>query len=94
LTHLAKTQDVAHSAYGTSRKGVPYTMDITKDLVHKISCLSSNVYVPVSGTKLFTVGANSDIKYTVDYGSGDCDNTVVITIGGKAITVTVNPSGN
>ena len=94
LTHLAKTQDVLHSATGTNRKEVNYTMDITKDLVYKVSCLSSNVYIPVSGTKLFKVGNNATIEYTIDYGNGDCDNTVVVTIGGKSVTVTASGNGN
>lgn len=96
VTFLAKTADITDSAWGTSRKGVNYTMDITKDLVHKVSCLGSNVYIPVSGTKLFRVGVgtNATVEYTIDYGDGTCDNTVTVTFGGKTVTVSTNGNGD
>jgi len=94
LTHLAKTQDVLHSATGTSRTGVDYTMDISKDLIHKVSCLP-NVSIPVSGTKDFSVVGNiKTINYSIDFGDGACDNTAVITIGTRSITVTLSKDGN
>jgi hypothetical protein len=94
ITHLAKTADITDSAWGTSRKGINYTMDITKDLVYKVSCLASKVYIPVSGTKLFKVGNNTTVDYTIDYGDGTCDNTVTVTLNGKSKQITVGGDGN
>jgi hypothetical protein len=98
MTIDAKSKDAIvtspHSAWGTNRKGVAYTMDITTDLVRKASCLSTGVTIPVSGVKAFTVGNNTQITYTLDYGDGTCDNTVSITLNGKTKTITVSSNGN
>jgi len=81
-----------HSATGTTRAKKEYTMDITSPLVYRAECLATKVYIAVGGEK--TIVTNS-IVYTINYGDGTtCDNTVVITVGGKSVTITANGDGN
>ena len=83
------------TASGTNRKGYSYQMQVTKDIVYKVSCLESKIFIPVSGTKTLTVtkGTNT-AQITVDYGDGTCDKTVTITVNGKTETVTVSRDDN
>jgi hypothetical protein len=81
-------------ATGQCKNGNTYQMLITKDLVHKISCLTEKVFIPVSGTKVMTVTNSTETKeYTVDYGDGGCDNSITVTINGKVKTITVDGEG-
>ncbi len=82
-------------ATGQGKNGNTYQMVITKDLVHKISCLADKVFIPVSGTKVITVTTSSATEqYTVDYGDGTCDNNITVTLNGKIKTITVSAEGN
>jgi len=74
-------------AEGSNRNEREYVMDITEDIVFKGSCFSVNKFLPVSGEKVLLVG---DREITVNYGEGDCDNTISVTIGGVTREVTVN----
>ena len=83
---------VTGSATGTNRKGKEYSMTITKALVYKRACAISNkVFMAVEGTKELTT---DNKKVTIDYGSGECDNKVTITINGKSKVVEATSDGN
>lgn len=85
---LDSTITVEGSANGSGRLGKTYTMDITKALVYKRSCMVNNgIYMAVEGTKLFAI--DTDKKITIDFGDGSCDRTVEVTIGGKSKSATV-----
>ncbi len=86
------THKAGGTASGVTRRTKEYAMAITKDIVYKVSCLATKVYIPVSGTKTITV--TGGLEYTIDYGDGTCDNTVTITVGGKTAIITVNGDGN
>jgi hypothetical protein len=81
-------------AYGKCKDGAIYQMQITKDLIHKVSCVADKVFIPVSGTKILTVTNNDTKQYTIDYGDGTCDNTITVTIGSKEKTINVNGEGD
>ena len=82
-------------ATGKCKNGDTYQMQITKDLIHKNSCLADKVFIPVSGTKVINVTTPSTTEqYTVDYGDGTCDNNITVTINGKVKTITVNAEGD
>jgi hypothetical protein len=66
-------------------------MTITQDLVEKLSCVLENVIVPVSGVEIITVGNK---EYTVDYGDGTCDNTILVTLNGKSKSINIDPNVN
>jgi hypothetical protein len=82
-------------ATGKCKNGNTYQMLITEDLVHKISCLAEKVFIPVSGTKIVTVTTSTQTKeYDIDYGDGRCDNSITVSINGKAKTISVNGEGD
>jgi hypothetical protein len=62
------------SAEGSNRNGRGYTIEILERLIYDRNC--EDVFIPVSGKKLIKHGER---EITVDYGNGECDNTVVIT---------------
>ncbi len=76
------------TAAGTNRNGRVYQVDITTPLVYKRECAINNrVFMAVEGTKVLTVDTNKVI--TIDYGSGECDKIVTVTINGRSKTVEV-----
>lgn len=79
------------SASGTNKKGVEYEMVVTKDMVEKVSCLSSKIFIPVSGEKIIST---ENKEYSIDYGDGSCDNDVTVTLNGKTKNISVNADGN
>jgi len=92
------THKAGSTAAGTDRKGNTYAMAITTDVVYRAECFASGFFLPVSGTKTFTVAAagsqTAGSTYIVDYGSTTCDNTITVQIGAKIVTVTVSGDGN
>jgi len=73
---------VTGTASGTNRDGKVYEMEITSELVYKRSCaISAKVFMAVAGTKELTVNGR---KLTIDYGTGDCDRTVTISVDGSS----------
>lgn len=78
---------VEGSATGANRNGTLYQVEITKPLVYKRECAISNrVFMAVEGTKVLTVNSNT---ITIDYGTGECDRIVTITINGQSRSVIV-----
>ncbi|HWK03064.1 MAG TPA: hypothetical protein VNS58_05510 [Puia sp.] len=88
----AGTTDVSDNVYSitgsntfSSSAGKTLTDSITTPLVWETSC--KNI---VSGIVGFTYGNNGvKLKGTLDYGSGDCDNTATIKVGATTKTVTL-----
>lgn len=78
-------------AKGTCKNGETYTMQVTKDIVEKASCRINKIFIPVSGTKVITVGNET---YTIDYGNGTCSDVITITIRGRLKQINFNPEGN
>ncbi|HEY0744089.1 MAG TPA: hypothetical protein VGD40_21635 [Chryseosolibacter sp.] len=62
------------TAEGNNRNGRGYFIEILEPLVYERAC--EDVFIPVSGKKLIKHGQR---EITVDYGNGECDNTVTIT---------------
>lgn len=78
---------VTGTAAGTNRDGKTYQMEITKPLVYKRECASSNSGgIAVEGTKVLTVDGK---VITIDYGSGVCDKLITITINGVSKEIEV-----
>lgn len=75
------------TAEGTNRNEVAYKVVITTPLVYKRECaISKKVFMPVEGVKVLTTVNN---EVTIDYGNGECDKTVTVTINGRSKTVEV-----
>ncbi|TXI70623.1 MAG: hypothetical protein E6Q41_01170 [Cyclobacteriaceae bacterium] len=78
---------VEGSGTGSNRNGASYQLEITKPLVYKRECAIGNkVFMAVEGTKVLTVGNHT---ITIDYGTGECDRIVTITINGQSRSVIV-----
>lgn len=85
---LNDSWNVTGTASGTNRRGNAYEMNITSPLVYKRECaISAKVFMAVQGTKELTVNGR---KLTIDYGTGDCDRTVTITVDGQSKNVDIN----
>lgn len=65
---------------GTDRIGRTYGLLVNLDVVRKASCSLAGIFKPVSGQVSIT---HDDKSKVVDFGDGNCDNTVTITINGK-----------
>ncbi|MEO7992313.1 MAG: hypothetical protein ABI663_22375 [Chryseolinea sp.] len=76
--------DKSSTASGTTRGGRAYEVSLTKDLTFKRLCGG----MPVSGTKKYLI--NGDKEIVIDYGSGDCDKKITVTVNGIARSLTVN----
>jgi hypothetical protein len=78
---------ISGTASGTNRKGKEYAISITKPLVYKRECaLNGKIFMAVEGTKELTTDGK---KVTIDYGAGECDRLVTITINGVSREVEV-----
>lgn len=74
--------NVTGTASGTNRAGKVYEMTITSALVYKRECaIGARVFMAVQGTKELVVNGK---KITIDYGTGDCDRIVTITVDGSS----------
>lgn len=78
---------VTGGANGTNRAGSVYEVNITSQLVYKRECsLAAKVFIPVQGTKELIINGK---KITIDYGTGDCDKTITISINGSSKQIDV-----
>jgi hypothetical protein len=68
------------SLTGIDRRGRNYTWTATSDIVRKSACALQGIYKPVSG--VLTIANDSKTK-VIDFGNGNCDNEVTVTINGK-----------
>ena len=90
---VTQTAGADFAVSGKTRRGVEYTVAITEGLVFKLSCIAtSKIYLPVSGVKVITFKSK---VVTIDYGSGECDNSFTVTFSGRTDSVTAtNGSDN
>jgi hypothetical protein len=76
------------TASGKNRNGKDYSMEITKDLVFKRVCMEppTRIFMPVEGTKVISATAldGSSKVMSIDFGDGQCDKKVTITIDGQS----------
>lgn len=78
------------TAGGENRDGVGYEMQITKNIVFTAACAIKKRFMPSEGEKVLAIGGNSPRQITINYGTGDCDNSITVTINGVTKTVTVS----
>ena len=81
---------VSGSASGVKRDGTAYSNTIVEDLLFLRSCRAAGIYVPVSGIKEVT---NGDTTASIDYGDGECDNIVSVTVDGETTEETIETRG-
>ena len=82
---VSQCADADVAATGINRRGVSYSMVIESDLIYKRGCP-----IAVQGVKIFRANGKEVI---VDYGDGECDNVITITIEGNSRQVSVRKGG-
>lgn len=89
---LDDTWTVTGGATGTTRKGKTYVMTITKALIFSRRCaIDTKAIIPIEGTKELVADGK---KLTIDFGAGECDTKVTITVNGKSKEIEVSANGN
>jgi hypothetical protein len=78
---VSQCADATVAASGKNRRGINYQMIIVEDLVYK-RCSP----IAVDGTKKFK-NTDTGQEITIDYGSGECDKTITITVNGVSRTI-------
>lgn len=78
---------VGGTASGSNRNGKEYTMQISKDIVFKASCFEVKKFMPVSGEKMLETAGK---QIVINFGNGDCDNMVTVTVDGVSREVTID----
>lgn len=72
------TLTIDGTAAGVNRNGVVYASEITEDLLYTLNCITRGTRIPVSGQNVVTT---EDHVIFFDFGDGNCDNTVSVTVG-------------
>lgn len=75
--------DQSSTASGKTRGGRTYSVSLSKALKYKRFC-----GIAVEGIKKYLIDGSKEI--TIDYGDGNCDKSVVITVNGVTRSLTVN----
>lgn len=72
--------------YSSKADGYEYNYMVTEPLITDYKCTES--WVPVSGTESITATENGETtEYTLNYGTGNCDNLAQLTENGKTSIV-------
>lgn len=74
-------------ATGTRRNGNAYTATITNTLVFRRLCSIQGIRMPAEGTVLIQRSNRPDL--TVDFGNGQCDTEITLSMNGQSQTVTL-----
>lgn len=81
---------VSGGGSGVKRDGTAYSVTILEDLLFKRSCRMQRIVIPVAGTKEVVNGETTAI---LNYGDGECDNDVEVTVDGETTVKTIEPKG-
>lgn len=68
---------------GVNKKGINYTCTITTPLVVDLSCNKRRITAGV-----IEMHPDGKLTRTINYGNGECDGTVTVTIGNRTYTIT------
>lgn len=82
----AGTISLSGQANGLSRRNKEYSATIANSVIYKTSCVADGIYMAVQGTKVFVIDGKT---ISIDYGNGDCDRKVTVTVNGISKEVTV-----
>ncbi|HEY0651999.1 MAG TPA: hypothetical protein VGD65_02685 [Chryseosolibacter sp.] len=75
--------DQSSTASGTTRAGRNYQVSLLEQLQYNRFC-----GIAVSGIKRYVINGEKEI--TVDYGNGDCDKEITVTVNGVVRNIRVN----
>ena len=81
---------ITGSVEGKSTNGRSFTHEIVEPIIADWSCAAQGKFARVAGVVEMTrLGGYTNRKRTVDYGDGECDNTIVVTTFRRTYTVTI-----
>ncbi|MFT4679518.1 MAG: hypothetical protein ACI84C_000405 [Flavobacteriales bacterium] len=72
--------EITGSSVGVNRNGIPYTTQITSPLRAEIVC----PYLTSGVMEIVPEGRETRV---IDFGGGDCNNTVTVTVGGQTFSI-------
>lgn len=78
---------VEGAVQGTRRNGNSYQINIVSTLIYKRKCRLQGVHIPVQGLKAIQRTGKPNVL--VDFGDGDCDHLITITVNGSSQVVDV-----
>jgi len=81
-TPMDDTYEITGNGGGVNRNGVSYTVQITSALHVAVDC-------PFIEQGTVQITPEDHAVRTIDYGSGNCDNTFTVTVNGHTYTVTI-----
>ncbi len=89
LTDLGDDEvTITGTASGKSRDGRTFTAAVASPLVLTVSCaVSQKSWLPVKG--VLEVTPQNDLKRTVNYGNGNCERTVTISVNDRSWEIMV-----
>jgi hypothetical protein len=75
---------------GSSSLGRNFNRKIVEPIITDFNCRTSGGFIRVAGTQDITItNVNGSKTRTIKYGTGDCDNEIVVNINGKDYTITI-----
>jgi hypothetical protein len=77
--------EVTGSASGKSKLGVDFDSQISEPLIFFQTCTNTGNWIPSIGKSLITV--SGAFVFEVDYGEGECDRTIEVTLEGQTTTL-------
>jgi len=81
---------ITGSVSGQSTTGRSFTQEITTPIISDWSCAAHGNFARVSGVvEITTLSGYMSRKRVVDYGDGQCDNTITVTTYRRTYTATV-----
>ena len=72
---------------GKNRDGKTYTKTILEKVIYKKACTAEDIYLPAQGA--IQIERAEKPTLSIDYGSGDCDKLVAVTVEGKTFEIEV-----
>ncbi|MBA4054454.1 MAG: hypothetical protein C0490_07070 [Marivirga sp.] len=88
--HTNNIYRITGSINGESTTGRSFTHEIVEPIIADWSCAAQGNFARIAGVVEMTkLGGYVSRKRTVDYGDGECDNTIVITTFKRTYVVTV-----
>jgi hypothetical protein len=75
--------DKTSVASGTTRNGRSYTVTLLSDLEYQRFC-----GIAIRGKKQYLLDGEKEVL--IDYGDGNCDKSITITVNGITRSITVN----
>lgn len=89
--HSNNVYKITGSVHGESTTGRSFIHEIVEPVIADWSCAAAGNFARKAGViEMLSLGGFKDRKRTVDYGDGECDNTIVITTFRRTYTVTIN----